>query len=40
MGIQAWGLNTTKQCQIVSEPPNKQTRTKLTKQTGTTFSLV
>lgn len=40
MGIHAWGLNTTKQCWIVSEPPNKQICATLAKQIATKFSLV
>lgn len=40
MGIHAWGLNTTKQCRIVSELPNKQTCAKLAEQIATKFPLV
>lgn len=40
MGIHAWGLNTTKQCWIASEPQNKQTCAKLAKHIATKFALV
>lgn len=40
MGIHAWGLYTTKQCWIVSKPPNKQACAKLAQQIATKFSVV